>query len=187
LTDPTGAVTDTYDYDAWGNAVNVTGLTPNLYRYRGEQYDPDLNLYYLRMRYFNPLTGRFLTRDLYESCGCTVCGRDPATSHKYLYAAVDPVNKLDPTGRQSVAEESLLIGGVTVLFASAAYWEYKTHVGAEAVRAFWYSAARMIECLNKLARDMKACADAYPPGPARQACFDAARAAYRRCLGEGLN
>jgi hypothetical protein len=24
---------------------------------RGEQYDPDLSLYYLRARYYNPLTG----------------------------------------------------------------------------------------------------------------------------------
>ncbi len=28
--------------------------------YRGEQYDPDLGLYYLRARYYNPLTGRFM-------------------------------------------------------------------------------------------------------------------------------
>jgi RHS repeat-associated protein len=64
LTDATGAVTDTYDCDAWGKSVNVTGPMPNLYRYRGEQYDSDLNLYCLRARYFNPLTGRFLTPDL---------------------------------------------------------------------------------------------------------------------------
>ena len=38
LTDATGTVTDTYDYDAWGNAINATGATPKLYLYRGEQY-----------------------------------------------------------------------------------------------------------------------------------------------------
>ena len=81
-------MTDTYDYDAWGNAVNVPGPTPNLYRYRGEQYDPDLRLYYLRARYFNPLTGRFLTRDP-ESGKLT----DPGTLHKYLYTGADPVTK----------------------------------------------------------------------------------------------
>jgi RHS repeat-associated protein len=31
--------------------------------YRGEQYDSDLGLYYLRARYYNPATGRFLSRD----------------------------------------------------------------------------------------------------------------------------
>ena len=30
--------------------------------YRGEQYDSDLGLYYLRARYYNPATGRFLSR-----------------------------------------------------------------------------------------------------------------------------
>ena len=63
LTDPTGTVTDTYDYDAWGNAVNTTGSTPNAYLYRGEQYDADLSLYYVRARYLNTSTGRFLTMD----------------------------------------------------------------------------------------------------------------------------
>ena len=63
LTDSAGAVTDTYKYDAWGNSFGSTGSTPNVYLYRGEQYDSDLMLYYLRARYFNPLAGRFLTRD----------------------------------------------------------------------------------------------------------------------------
>jgi RHS repeat-associated protein len=102
LTDPTGAVTDTYDYDAWGNAVNVTGSTPNLYRYRGEQYDPDLNLYYLRARYFNPLTGRFLTRD--PGAGKTI---DPKTLHRYLYANGDPINGVDPQGRNAIVEVAM--------------------------------------------------------------------------------
>jgi len=33
-------VSDTYEYDAFGNAVNKTGATPNNYLYRGEQFDP---------------------------------------------------------------------------------------------------------------------------------------------------
>ena len=40
------AVTDTYDYDAFGNKINSTGTTPNSYLYRGEQWDSDLGLYY---------------------------------------------------------------------------------------------------------------------------------------------
>jgi RHS repeat-associated protein len=99
LTDASGTVTDTYDYDAWGNAVNVTGSTPNVCLYRGEQYDPDLRLYYLRARYFNPLSGRFLTKDP-EAGRIKV----PASLHRYLYAAGDPVNRSDPRGRSDMLE-----------------------------------------------------------------------------------
>jgi RHS repeat-associated protein len=60
LTNSSGAITDTYDYDAFGNLLNKTGTTPNNYLYRSEQFDPDLGLYYLRARYINPLTGRFV-------------------------------------------------------------------------------------------------------------------------------
>lgn len=31
--------------------------------YSAEQYDPDLGLYYLRARYYDTMTGRFLSRD----------------------------------------------------------------------------------------------------------------------------
>jgi RHS repeat-associated protein len=84
----TGQITDTYDYDAFGNKVNSTGTTPNNYLYRGEQYDPDLGLYYLRARYYNPVTGRFLNVDPMAGDG----------QRRYEFAAADPVNGMDPSG-----------------------------------------------------------------------------------------
>ena len=39
LTNSAGAVTDTYEYDAFGNSFTTSGTTPNNYLYRGEQYD----------------------------------------------------------------------------------------------------------------------------------------------------
>jgi RHS repeat-associated protein len=71
--------------------------------YRGEQYDPDLGLYYLRARYYNSLTGRFLSRD--PEAGKPV---DPKTLHKYLYAGGDPVNRIDPSGRFELGEFIML-------------------------------------------------------------------------------
>jgi RHS repeat-associated protein len=94
LTNSTGAITDTYEYDAYGNLLNSTGTTPNVYKYRGEAYDSDLGLYYLRARWMNPITGRFMSRDPYDGyIGI------PVTLHKYLYAGSDPVNHVDPRGR----------------------------------------------------------------------------------------
>jgi RHS repeat-associated protein len=94
LTNSARAVTDTYDYDAFGNKINSTGTTTNNYLYRGEQYDSDLGLYYLRARYYNPNTGRFMSRDPEEGKA-----KDPKSLHKYLYAGSNPINWMDPTGR----------------------------------------------------------------------------------------
>jgi RHS repeat-associated protein len=103
LTDSTGKVTDEYEYDAYGNSFTKVGNTPNNYLYRGEQYDSDLSLYYLRARYYNPNTGRFLSRDPLDGKA-----KDPASLHKYLYASGDPVNAIDPTGRGDFMEYQML-------------------------------------------------------------------------------
>jgi RHS repeat-associated protein len=71
--------------------------------YRGEQYDSDLGLYYLRARYYNPATGRFLSRDPEDGKA-----KIPSTLHKYLYANGDPVNGRDPRGRDSMLETGSL-------------------------------------------------------------------------------
>ena len=99
-------VTDSYDYDAFGNKINSTGTTPNNFLYRGEFFDSDLELYYLRARYYSPLTGRFVGRDpndpeLFRPDGYPT---DPSALHKYLYAGGDPVNRIDPSGRGDLAD-----------------------------------------------------------------------------------
>jgi RHS repeat-associated protein/uncharacterized repeat protein (TIGR01451 family) len=110
LTDDVGNVTDTYDYDAFGMLIASTGNTPNVYLYRGEQYDPQLGFYYLRARYMNPETGRFITADSFEGSSF-----DPTSLHKYLYADNDPVNRKDPTGYTTIMEKMVTFGLFTIL------------------------------------------------------------------------
>ncbi len=103
LANAAGTVTDTYTYDAFGAQIASTGTTQNPYLYNGERFDSNLNLYHLRARYYNMLTGRFETMDPVE--GKTA---HPGTFHKYVYAANNPVNRVDPTGKQ-VEEEDLIV------------------------------------------------------------------------------
>ncbi len=109
LTNSAGVVTDEYEYDAYGNSFTKTGSTPNNYLYRGEQYDADLGLYYLRARYYNPNTGRFMGTDPWRGNQY-----DPKTLHKYLYAGGDPVNWVDPSGREAMLEAALIQGALSL-------------------------------------------------------------------------
>jgi len=73
--------------------LNREGVTENSYLFTGEQFDSNLDQYYLRARYYNQANGRFTQQD-------TWMGRshDPVTLHKYLYANADPVMYVDPSG-----------------------------------------------------------------------------------------
>lgn len=93
LTDTNQHITDTYVYDAYGTLISSNGSTPNNYLYTGQQFDPDLGLYYLRARYYNTDTGRFWTSDIFGGHQ-----EDPLSLHKYVYCEADPIENTDPTG-----------------------------------------------------------------------------------------
>jgi RHS repeat-associated protein len=65
------------------------------YLYTGEQIDPDLGMYYLRARYYQPGLGRFWSMDSYEGSQGT-----SLSLHKYLYCHGNPVNGTDPSGHE---------------------------------------------------------------------------------------
>lgn len=99
LADSTGAVTDRYDYEAFGEIRNETGNSENHYKFTGEQFDTSLNQYYLRARYYDQSVGRFSSMDTYQGNYY-----DPVTLHKYLYANVDPSSMTDPSGNFSMGQ-----------------------------------------------------------------------------------
>jgi len=110
LTDNTGAIIDTIDYDAFGVEIARTGTTDIEHRYRGERFDANVGLYDLRARLYSPENGRFLTQDTYMGNSA-----DPASLHKYLYANADPVNLIDPSGYMSMMEQGAAAQGVGIL------------------------------------------------------------------------
>jgi RHS repeat-associated protein len=91
LTDSDGGVTDTYDYDAYGNRLaSSTGTTYNPFGYTGQYTDVESGLLYLRARYYDPSTQQFLTVDPLVA----------QTEQAYAYVAGNPTNLTDPSGLQ---------------------------------------------------------------------------------------
>ena len=125
ILDTTGTTVVKYTYDAWGNH-NV--LNPdntentdstfmgniNPIRYRSYYYDVETGLYYLKSRYYDPQTGRFISID-------DVSYLDPETiggANLYAYCNCNPVMHVDPTGHSAILA-MILIGtiiGATVGF-----------------------------------------------------------------------
>jgi RHS repeat-associated protein len=110
LTNSSGAVTDTYDYDAFGTLITHTGSTPNNYLFAGEQFDPDLSLYYNRARYLDVCTGRFWGMDTYEGSIA-----QPLSFHKYTYARGNSVNGKDPSGNFAASLAELEIASTAAI------------------------------------------------------------------------
>ena len=94
-----------YEYDAWGNhkVLDANGIeiadsthigNINPFRYRGYFYDTETGLYYLKSRYYDPQTGRFINMDGVEYA-------DPSFLNGlnlYAYCNNNPVMYVDPNG-----------------------------------------------------------------------------------------
>ncbi|MBE9088610.1 DUF4114 domain-containing protein [Microcystis aeruginosa LEGE 11464] len=99
MTGNNGSVVVEYDYDAYGNLTRKVGDAENNYLFAGEQFDEAVDGYYLRARYYDPNTGRFASVDPFEGYN-----NQPITLHDYLYAGVNPVNAIDPSGEVAFVE-----------------------------------------------------------------------------------
>ncbi|CAG0936462.1 tRNA(Glu)-specific nuclease WapA [Thermoflexales bacterium] len=88
-----GYLTGEKQYEPFGQTEAQSGSTLGSFGYAGEQLDAASGLIFLRARYYDPATGRFLTRDPYPAQAAA-----PGTLHRYAYAANDPVNQVDPSG-----------------------------------------------------------------------------------------
>jgi len=96
-TDGSGDMTAGYSYDAFGATRSVTGSGSTLFQFTGEQLDGSTSLYYLRARYYDPETGRFLSRDPLSG----LVGA-PQSQNPYAYVENNPINLIDPTGKKAV-------------------------------------------------------------------------------------
>jgi RHS repeat-associated protein len=96
LTNSTGAVVNTYSYDAFGAILTADEQTPNPWRFVGAYnylFDSETGLYKVGIRYYEPGTGRWTQPDPLD---------DDEVGNLYIYGGQDPINNADPDGASYV-------------------------------------------------------------------------------------
>jgi RHS repeat-associated protein len=88
VTNSTGVSQATYTFDAYGGLASSTGSVTNPFLFCGQYQDAESGIYYLRARYYDPVTGQFIQLDPALA----------ATRQPFGYAAGNPLNLGDPTG-----------------------------------------------------------------------------------------
>ncbi len=89
LTDSSGTSQNTYTYDPYGNLTASTGSVQNNLLFTGQYKDSETGFYYLRARYYDPVTAQFMTVD-------PIVG---LTGQRYAYVNGNPINNVDPSGK----------------------------------------------------------------------------------------
>lgn len=97
MVDTAGNVVNKYQYDEWGNLITNSETVKNSFKYAGEVYDEETNLYYLRARYYDPSMGQFINEDTYEG---TIT--NPLSLNLYTYVTNNPMKYVDPSGHMTL-------------------------------------------------------------------------------------
>ncbi len=91
IVDSSGTTAQTYTYDAFGKATPGMSFA-NEFTFAGQQTDPS-GLQYLRARYMDPSTGRFMSHDSFRGFN------DQRQSlNQFVYTTNDPILATDATG-----------------------------------------------------------------------------------------
>jgi len=101
VTNAYGSVASLYTMDAFGNVLEKGNggylyehtTDPQPYHLTTKEYDPDSRLYYFHARWYDPETGRFISRDPLSNPG----GERVLTP--YTYCLNNPLRLVDPSGR----------------------------------------------------------------------------------------
>jgi RHS repeat-associated protein len=104
LGNPVGLLVDfssnvfSYDYDPYGVQVLKAGGTgngaaQNPYAFKAGINDRASGLVKFGYRWYNPVTGTWTQQDTLDT------PLDPGNANRYGFAALDPINNSDPTGR----------------------------------------------------------------------------------------
>lgn len=100
MTDSSGSIVNKYAYTPFGTLVGSKETVSNPFRYVGKYgvMDDNNGLFYMRARYYDAETGRFITKDPIGFAGGV---------NLYAYVKNNPMKWIDPTGTCIKTDESL--------------------------------------------------------------------------------
>jgi RHS repeat-associated protein len=109
----TGEILERYVYNAYSE--KTTSLAPsNPLRYASEYFIPELNLVYMRARFYDPRAGRFLTPDLMSTDS-----EQPQTYNPYTYVGGNPLRFRDPLGTMNMVSISVTMTVINIIASIA--------------------------------------------------------------------
>ena len=106
LADGSGAEVADFRYDSFGNLRSSTGIEGDRealaggdFRFQGQWLESTTDLYHFRARYYDPESGRFVSRDPVE-----IIEYEPESSNPYQFVYNNPRIYSDPSGEISLIE-----------------------------------------------------------------------------------
>ena len=90
ITDANMQVVQRYSYESFGRVKVSNRSFKNIYTYTGREWDGEIGLHYYRARYYDPMAGRFISKDPIGFAGGDV--------NLYRYVGNGPVVWIDPSG-----------------------------------------------------------------------------------------
>ena len=120
LTDTTGQVVGAFAYDAYGKVVARSGAVSTPFTYVGAYgvIEGAENLFFMRNRYYDANTGRFIQRDSIGFSG-------GQSNLLYAYVSNDPLSKIDPMGSSPIEDPSFAAIHLVMVYAPInLLWEH---------------------------------------------------------------
>lgn len=96
LSDAGGHLAASFSYDAFGELTGSSGTEPSDLLFKGEWFEPEIGLTFLRARWYDPGVGRFVSHDPIRG----LLG-EPLSLNPYLFANANPLVYSDPSGELS--------------------------------------------------------------------------------------
>jgi RHS repeat-associated protein len=101
-----GSVVEAFEYDSFGQPAHYllgAESSDNPFLWKGQHWDYETELYYVRYRYYSPALGRFMTQDVIGPYGDII-----NVGNAYVYAGNSPLSINDLYGLQGGAAQGFI-------------------------------------------------------------------------------